>query len=267
MFVGFCNKFIQPQRGGKQSSPALGGLKCMILLHSTNIIAALRLENLRTHLIFRYTAMLCLLFCAIQVKAQTYLGFRGGVNFANVTNNANKGRVTDERIIGILAGAYIDAGISDHISIQSEFGFIQRGFTRRISSSDKLVYKLSYLDLDVLFKYSLRNINKNPRSRKWANANLLVGPYSGWALSGRIADKDDDAVKPVDFMEDFGLIRLDLGLLAGVGLEIPVGNGYLIFDLRYHFGLMPITEFHVYNEGHKNRGIVASAGYALQIGR
>jgi hypothetical protein len=39
------NLFSPPKAGGKQSSPAYGGLKCMVLLHSTNIIAALRLEK------------------------------------------------------------------------------------------------------------------------------------------------------------------------------------------------------------------------------
>jgi hypothetical protein len=39
------NLFSPPKAGGKQSTPAYGGLKCMVLLHSTNIIAALRLEK------------------------------------------------------------------------------------------------------------------------------------------------------------------------------------------------------------------------------
>lgn len=53
MFVEICNKYVQPQRGDEQSTPARGGLKHNDLLYSTNIIAALRLENLRTHIDLR----------------------------------------------------------------------------------------------------------------------------------------------------------------------------------------------------------------------
>ena len=44
----FATNLFRPSGAPSNHQPVYGGLKCMVLLHSTNIIAALRLENLRT---------------------------------------------------------------------------------------------------------------------------------------------------------------------------------------------------------------------------
>ena len=209
--------------------------------------------------IFKNTLTICLLCFTLQAQAQTYFGLRGGVNFANVPTT-EKGGVTKERIACPVADLYFDIRINDKIAIQPEFSFVQKGFVRQPSSHFYYVYRLNYLEWDVLFKYRILNINNSQKSKKKINAYLLAGPYFSRAVSGK--EKNRNFGEPERLPPDFSFLRrFDAGLLGGGGIEVPLGAGNLIIDLRYNFGLLHIEDWQFTEESIQNHGIIVSAGY------
>lgn len=210
------------------------------------------------------TITLCLLGCILSAQAQSYLGLRGGVNFANVPTTEDGG-ITKERIAGAIAGLYFDVKVNDKIAIQPEFNYVQKGFVRVVGKPFHYVYRLNYLEWNVLFKYRISNINNSVKKKKRINAYLLAGPYYGWAFSGkrknRVLDTTDDEV--FHFVK-----RGDTGLIGGGGIERPMGvGGNLIIDIRYNFGILPIDDWNLYDGKIKNHGILITVGYAFQLGR
>jgi len=90
-------------------------------------------------------------------KAQ--FGLKGGLNVTNL-NNKEEGAPSTSSIVGINVGCFVDLKISNKFSIQPELLYSTQG-----SSFDLLVnvegneydtkntFKLSYINLPVLFKY------------------------------------------------------------------------------------------------------------------
>jgi hypothetical protein len=54
-------------------------------------------------------------------------------------------------------------------------------------------------------------------------------------------------------------------MVCAGGIEIPLGKGHLVTDIRYNLGLLPLTNEQSPNGVIKNHGIIFSAGYALRL--
>jgi hypothetical protein len=210
---------------------------------------------------------LWLLYCTLLMQAQSFFGLRGGVNIAHVPTTQKTG-ITKERIACPTADLYFDISVNDKIAIRPEFNFVQKGFVQ-VQQNDRFyyVFRLNYLEWNVLFKYRMLNINQSQKPKKRINAYLLAGPYYGWAISGKRTNRnfgDPTQLRTEDFLF---LRRHDAGLLGGGGVEIPLGVGNLILDLRYNFGLFHIEQFAFTEESMQNHGIIVSTGYAFRLGR
>ena len=167
--------------------------------------------------------------------AQVSFGPRVGVNFANYSNVDDSKSKT-----GFLVGAVANFGMNDLLSIQPEVLYSQGGFKME-DDGDKYTLATNYLQVPVLLKAGFGDGNLK------FHAN--VGPYVGYWLSGKEKMEfdgesesesyefdDDDA----DGSKDN---RLDVGILAGVGLGIPTGAGTFNIDLRYGLGMSDMTSW------------------------
>lgn len=203
---------------------------------------------------------------AFPARAQHIFGLRGGVNISHFTTTFDNTGVTSRKTLGALAGIYFDIKRTERTAIRPELHFIQKGFIRETPFGDR-IYRLNYLDLAVLFKYRFTNINNSPKKRKQFHAFLLTGPYLGYAGSGKIKHKETGKTTPYDFGGGVSLKHADAGITFAGGFELPVGHGYLVTDLRYNLGLLPLNTYGSKDDAIKTYGIILNLGYGFLLGR
>jgi len=162
---------------------------------------------------------------------------KAGVNFAKQAISNLNNEKTKVAFQGGVA-FNIQAGKSD-FSIQPELNFIGKG-TRLKTGALKTNLSMNYLELPVLAKYSFGPVYIN------------AGPSIAMSIDGK------EKIARAYAQE---LKRFDFGLQMGAGVALPVGTGKVIIDGRYGLGLSNIA-----NVGSiKNRGIMASIGYAIPL--
>jgi hypothetical protein len=211
-------------------------------------------------LIFTLTAM------AVSARAQSIFGLSGGVNFSHFTTTFENTGVTKRKIMGVFTGVYFDIERTEKTAIRPELHFIQKGFIRETPLGDRL-YRLNYLDLAVLFKYRFVNLNKRPKKRKQLHAYLMAGPFLGYSGSGKIKNTETGETFPYDFNGGVSLKHMDAGMTFAGGLELPIGNGYLVTDLRYNLGILRLNTYGSSGDAIKNYGIIPNIGYGFLLGR
>lgn len=203
-----------------------------------------------------------LFFCSFgatfSLRAQPHVGFRAGIHFAHLVTTED-GTITKAGVPGLNAVLFFDFGLGKRLALQSELGFIQKGFKTKIAVLGVKNYTttFNYLDLNALLKYRFNG--------KKLQGYGLFGPYLGGALSGKQKDASDGETTPVKFDAPGGFKRADWGLIAGGGFGLPAGRGTLLADLRYHVGLLAINEHYLANGDMRHRGFSISIGYALPL--
>ncbi|WP_033961891.1 porin family protein [Psychroserpens jangbogonensis] len=173
-----------------------------------------------------------------------YFGIKSGLNLS--TQDVNNSLTSYSKRPGFTGGAFFLFDFSD-FSIQSEFTFSQQGADITFDNED-LYGKFSYLNVPILFKYSLNS-----------GINFQAGPQIGFLLCAKsnyhpiLKQKYKEqsytkAYKSVDFSASFG-----------VGWE---SKKNILIDARYNLGLSSIND----NEGvpdTKNNVISITIGYKL----
>ncbi|WP_316734949.1 porin family protein [Pedobacter aquatilis] len=125
-------------------------------------------------------------------------------------------------------------------SVQPEINFIGKG-TKLEFAGRKTNLELNYLELPVLAKYAFGPVYIN------------AGPSIALMI-----DKESK------FISNYGSApkKFEFGVQMGAGVALPVGPGKIIIDGRYALGLTDVAK----SAGIKNRGIMASLGYAIPLG-
>src|SRR5262249_27584980 len=89
-----------------------------------------------------------ILVCFNQLKAQTHVGIKGGVNFSNVTQLNG-----DERILG-QGGVFVHQALNKHWCVQPELLYSMQGERSFDENGVKNDLNLNYLQLPVMFQYN-----------------------------------------------------------------------------------------------------------------
>jgi hypothetical protein len=203
-------------------------------------------------------------------QAQISIGVRAGANLANVSLSDT----TDLEIgepktrIGSILGAVLEMGITEKLAIQAEPSFIQKGW--RVKESTELLgqsfkidgnYTFNYIDVPILAKLRFNGEN--------TGLYAFAGPTFGYMISGKykltteFAGQKETEEEKLDFDEEEGINRFDVGATLGAGFQLNLGGGRLFFDARYNLGLSNIAdEDEVEDEFTiRNKGIGLSVGY------
>jgi hypothetical protein len=178
------------------------------------------------------------------------LGFTGGLNLANVTGDA----VEDNEIkLCFGGGAFLNIPLSELFSFQPELLYMMKGvkFGDNTSPDSDVGVRLSYIDIPLLAKFSIP-------TQGCVTPSFFAGPYVGFLLSAE-AYMGDDVSDIADSTKS-----TDLGLVFGGGVDYALGEGNLIFDVRYALGLSTIDGSTV-EEDVKNTGIIFKLGYGFDI--
>ncbi|WP_207436269.1 porin family protein [Sabulibacter ruber] len=181
-------------------------------------------------LVFLFAALFVTYFA--QAQEGIKLGIKAGGNFSNFSGKD----VGDESeyVFGFHAGAFVDYGISDMVSIRPELLYTLKGAKGEIDEDD-LNYtekiRLHYLELPLLVR-----INTGA-----SGLFFEAGPTVSYLLTakdnveGEIDGEDvDESTTVTDAFK-----KLDIGYAAGLGYQL--GNG-LGLGLRYVGGLSKIAE-------------------------
>ncbi|WP_409149863.1 porin family protein [Sphingobacterium sp. BS-2] len=128
-------------------------------------------------------------------------------------------------------------------SVQPELNFLSKGMAIKGTGAKKEKFNLNYLEIPVLAKYSFGPV--------YVNAGPAIGLKLG---ESKAIKKEYGAIKKIDF-----------GVQLGAGVALPAGPGKVIVDARYALGLSNISD--VKGTEIKNRGFIASIGYAIPLGK
>lgn len=168
----------------------------------------------------RFSVLILSLFFLTSARAQhVHLGFKGGVNVANLHYNDNSS--TDAKVglhFGVLAHIHTS---SKKWAIQPELLYSLEGANSKMIPQGTTHINLNYLNVPILLQYMFNN-----------GFRLEGGPQIGFLLSAKTKAGD---------------ITVDNKGYQSTAVSIPLGVGYLTtsgfgLDARYVFGLSNIND-------------------------
>jgi hypothetical protein len=190
--------------------------------------------------LFALALILTLAFAAPAV-AQISYGARVGVNFADISFDADEDVPTSGRK-GLLAGVFVTIPLG-WLTVQPEAIYTVKGTSLDIGgvTSD---YIVDYVEVPLLARLRL------PR-----NAYVVAGPAMAFRLRARSRIDFGGSTEEFDLDED--IESFDLGIVGGVGLDI----GRWVVDARYTHGLSDIDTDTSDDVRARNRVVSLSAGF------
>lgn len=208
----------------------------------------------------------------LQVNAQTYIGFRGGVNFANVLKSGDRGAIIKDRIVAPNIEFHFAFSLPNNFAIQPEVHYIQRGFRRDISLTNDWIYKINYINFTLLGKYQIKSKpvkgKRRKRKRYETSGYIIAGPYIGRAGSIKLKNKFNNVKK--DYGDGNGISieeKKDFGIIGGGGVLLSNRRMNFVLDFRYSRSFKNLND-HKGPDGYlRNTGIIISAGIEFPITR
>jgi hypothetical protein len=164
---------------------------------------------------------LLLIVCAISIatisQAQVRIGFKGGVNLANV--NGDLGGTKQK--IGWYGGAQAKISVSSAFSIQPELVYSNQG--TKLEDDVEINFNLNYLNFPVMFQY-------NTPFGLYAE----TGPQISYLISAKAkGEGQSEDVKDIFKSIDYGW---------GIGLGYQMQGSGLGLSARYNIGLAKIND-------------------------
>lgn len=159
------------------------------------------------------------------------LGLKGGFNGATFSGTDAKGT---QYKAGFAAGGLINYGFTDHVSVQGELMYSQKGASQdgatylsgttvKTDGTDKIT--LGYIDVPILFKYTIGDDGKGlffevgPQGSFIINQRSFTEDGGGKDLGGAYTTTSTDALN-----------KAVIGYVGGVGYQLTSGLG---LGLRY----------------------------------
>jgi hypothetical protein len=186
-------------------------------------------------------ALILTLACAAPAMAQVSYGAKAGVNFANVSFDADED-VPSSRRTGLLAGVFVTIPFGGWLAVQPEAIYTVKGTSLDIEgfATDFIV---DYLEVPVLARVRL------PRG-----GYVVAGPSMAFRLRARNRVAFGGSTEEFDLDEE--VESFDLGIVGGVG----IGVGRWVVDARYTHGLSDIDTDTSDDVRMRNRVVSLSAG-------
>ena len=204
-----------------------------------------------------------LLMVGATYSQDIFLGPKIGVNWATLTG---RDPLYDKKFMtGFNLGATMNISINDRFSIQPELFFSQQGYRadREIENLEATtVQTLNYIKVPVLARYTFGEGD--------LRAYVNLGPYLGFMVGGRERvdiDGREVSEEEIDFDIQHELNRMDFGIALGGGALFRAGEGDLMLDLRYGFGLMAVSDEVIFEAGRDANSVWSlSVGYLFPMG-
>ncbi len=215
------------------------------------------------------------LLSSFSLQAQVSIGFRTGTQWANIAVSEGLEGLTPDfkNITGYSFGAVVEIPVGAHFAIQPELAFTRKGFGIKEDIGLELFdiplplglrndSRFGYLEMPVLAKYKFGN--------QAVQAYVMAGPSVGYATHGRIVTRArlllDFKVldQPID-LDAVNYERIELGAVAGAGVNFNLGGVQLFVDGRYSRGFTQVYDIPVIQDRVSNRGFGLNAGLLFAI--
>jgi len=158
---------------------------------------------------------------ASAANAQTglKLGLKGGFNGSTLSGTDSKGT---EYKAGFAAGGLINYGFTDHISVQGELLYSQKGASQDYDTGLGTTYTnkftFGYIDVPILFKYTIGDDGKG--------LFLEVGPQGSFIINQRSFTEDSGGKQIGSSSTSTDAFnKAVVGYVGGVGYQLTSGLG------------------------------------------
>ncbi|MEL6989052.1 MAG: porin family protein [Bacteroidota bacterium] len=189
--------------------------------------------------LFMLACALC--FC-FTLSAQTNVGIKAGVNFANASIGTGGVSLSFSADVKFMGGLVFENNLSNNFFLHWEALYIQKGFGGLFGAD----ITFDYAEIPVLAKWKF--------GAQPTKFYVMGGPSIGYALSGSTNLSGDR--EPLDFDNEFN--RLEASINVGGGVEF--GSGFFI-DARYAQGMTSLTRSGGSNANIRNKGFNATLGF------
>lgn len=179
------------------------------------------------------------------------VGIKGGLNFATIGGDDASELKTVMKFNG---GAFLAYDILDQLVLQGELLYDQKGckWDETGATLPTRSWTLSYLDIVALAKYVIPTQGD-------IKPVLYGGPSLGILLSAKI--HEEGSGQSLDENIKDNIAGTDFSLVIGAGAMYKIGNGGLLFDIRYCIGLSNINKNSTDNN--TNQVFSVNIGYAF----
>ncbi|MFN0200038.1 MAG: porin family protein [Bacteroidia bacterium] len=227
---------------------------------------------------FTFLVVICLLTTNFAFS-QISVGFRGGVNFANISVK-EAGSYTLNAKTGATFGIPIEVRFSRYFAVQPEINWTQKGYNFEDNYEEydptygytfdyilKQTVRYNYLEVPVLFKTKL--------GTDVFKFNFLLGPSVGYAIGGKSAFEHyrvnvdgsksllESASARFSDIAKF-LNRTDLSWNTGAGISFQGAKTSFFLEARHQLGLNDFAKSNQVVNKHRNFQIAAGLMFRLK---
>ena len=172
--------------------------------------------------------ILVLVFAAGAQAQMTTYGLKGGMTLANLTGDTEG---LDSKT-GFMIGGFAAIPIGESMSLQPEIFYVEKGAKESLTvdipgegtQTFEGKYKLSYIDIPILFKYTMAGESARP--------HFLAGPSIGFLTSAKYKVEDEE-----EDIKDF-VKSMDFGLVFGAGVNFQK----FLVEVRYNLGMTNLND-------------------------
>lgn len=183
-----------------------------------------------------------LILSSLTLCSAQSIGFRVGANLSNLNlNEASLAslNISQESLLGMALAIPVEFKVHKNISIQTELGFLQKGFKsiQKINSGtssikSELKNYTNYASIPVMLKIHTAS--------RLVQVYANVGPDAAWKIksgqTGQTITTLDNQSSTTEVKNDISLDgqkRLAIGLQGGAGVKVKLGNAALVLDGRF----------------------------------
>jgi len=217
------------------------------------------------------------LCCTLVLSAQTSIGTRAGVFFANVRTTDLLDNVSDEfnDLTAYSVALTAKVPLSTTLSFQPELAFTQKGFST-LQQTDVTLFdvplpvgvevdtRFGYLETPLLLRADFGN--------QEISGYVVGGPSLGYAVDGQLQTRtagliEFDVLDQDIDLDAIGYNRFEFSGVIGAGVSYDAGFGDIFVEGRYQHGFTELYDIPVLSETVKNRGIGINAGISIPVNK
>ncbi len=215
-----------------------------------SLLSVRRLASARSAATLAATVLIAL--SSRLVQAQGSIGVIAGANYSTL-----KGVNSLDQRDGTMGGISLVLPLGGSIALQPELLLATKGATTGGTSGTKGV-KLNYAEVPVLIRVGLPG-------GSLVSPHVYAGPYLGLQVDCTVQGTNSKC----DDVPSISTKSVDVGGIAGGGLDLAVGGLVLTAGVRYDFGISKVVEFQTstVRESAKNGSFALYAGVAVRFGR
>jgi hypothetical protein len=208
-------------------------------------------------------------------QATFHAGVRSGVQMSTIKQSELLGELTPKADYnyGNTTAAFAELDFGNNFSVQAELGYAARGFRYALKEDIKIGdfeiplggradFRFNTLEMPVLFKAK----SGQDAVRFYAQ----FGPYLGYNLNSKLTARTSGIINIKLFETNIDLDainynRLEVGGIAGAGMEINTSFGRFFLDGRYQHGFTANADIPVVQETFRSRGFAVQAGFGIAL--